>query len=128
MDWPVEVMASQLAQDWEELMRALSAVLGWTVSLGVLAIALGSVIAASCRTVRPRRFWCPSAGRDVEVLFEEWGPPGFRQTLRVAECSAFEPASAVACRRGCKDATRRRPAASPVPGGLMGSRTLRGSP
>ena len=111
MDWPVEIMSSQLAQEWEVLMRAFAAVLAWTASAGVLAIALGSVIGASCRTVRPRRFWCPAACRDVEVLFEEGGFPGFRQTFRVVECSAFEPALAVACRRGCKDATRRRPSA-----------------
>ncbi len=111
MDWQVEIMASQVAQEWEALMRAFAALLAWTAGLGVLAIALGSVVGASCRTVRPRRFWCPAARRDVEVLFEEGGPPGFRQTLRVMECSAFEPAVAVACRRGCKDATRRRPAA-----------------
>jgi hypothetical protein len=114
MDWPMEVMASQLAQDWEELTGALSGVLAWMGWLSILLIGLGSVIVASCRAVRPRRFWCPSGGRDVEVLFEEWGPPGFRQAIRVAECSAFEPASAVACRRGCMDATRRPPAASPA--------------
>jgi hypothetical protein len=111
MDWQVEVLAAQLGQDWEELMGALSAILGWMGGLGVLAMALGSVIAASCRAVRPRHFWCSSAGRDVEVLFEESGPPGFRQTLRVVACSAFEPASAVACRRSCKDATYRPPVA-----------------
>ena len=111
MDWPVEIMASQLAREWEALMGAFAAVLAWTAWLGVLAIALGSVMGASCRTVRPRRFWCPATHRDVEVLFEEAGPPGFRQTLRVVECSAFEPALAVACRRGCEDATRRPPSA-----------------
>ena len=107
MDWPAEVMASQLAQEWEALTHAFSTVLALTAWLSVLTMALGSVVAASCRTLRPRRFWCPSARRDVEVLFEERGAPGFRQTLRVMECSAFEPAFAVACRRGCKDATRR---------------------
>jgi hypothetical protein len=111
MDWPVEIMSSQLAQEWEALMGALAAVLAWTAWLGVLGIALGGVMGSSRRTVRPRRFWCPAARRDVEVLFEEGGPPGFRQTLRVVGCSAFEPALAVACRRGCRDATRRPPSA-----------------
>ena len=111
MDWPVEIMASQLAQEWEALMYAFAGMLAWAAWLGVLALALGSVVGASCRTVRPRRFWCPAARRDVEVRFEEGGPPGFRQALRVVECSAFEPAFAVACRRDCKDATRRRLAA-----------------
>jgi hypothetical protein len=108
MDWPLEVTVSQLARDWDELMRGLSAVLAWTAWLGVLVVSLGTGIGASRRAVRPRRFWCPWVGRDVEALFEERGPPGFRQTLRVAACSAFEPASAVACRRGCTDATCRR--------------------
>jgi hypothetical protein len=112
MDWPVDLIAFQLAQEWEELMRALTAVLAWTVWLGVLAVALGSVMAASGRAVRPRRFWCPSARRDVEVLLEEGGLPGFRRGLRVLECSVFEPAVAVACRRGCRDETRRHPWAS----------------
>ena len=110
MDWPLDsldVMGPQLAQEWEALMAALATVLAWTALLGVLVIAFGGVAAASGRAVRPRRFWCPSASRDVEVLFEEGGPPGFRQILRVIECSAFEPAFAVACRRDCKDATRR---------------------
>ena len=109
MDWPVEIMASQLAQEWEALMGAFAAVLAWMVWLGALAIAFGTVTGASCRTVRPRRFWCPGVHRDVEVLIEEGGAPGFRQTLRVVECSAFEPALAVACRRDCRDATCRPP-------------------
>ena len=112
MDWPVQV---QLAQEWKALMGAVTAVLAWTAGVGVFAIVLGSVIAASYRAVRPREFWCSSAGRDVVVLFEEWGVPGFRQTLRVVECSAFEPGSGVACRRGCKDVTRRRLARSGGP-------------
>lgn len=112
MDGPAEVMAFQVTQEWDALMQALTTVLAWTAWLGVVAIALGSVMEASCRAVRPRRFRCPSAGRDVEVLFEEAGVPGFRQTLRVVECSAFEPAATIACRRGCKDATRRRPASA----------------
>ena len=114
MDWPMDAMASQLAQEWEALMAALGAVLAWAAAVGVLVFAFGSVTAASCRAVRPRRFWCPSAHRDVEVLFEEGGPRGFRHALRVMECSAFEPAFAVTCRRDCKDATRRPPAASPA--------------
>ena len=112
MDWPVQV---QLAQEWEGLVGAFTAVLTWVAGLGVLVIVLGSVITASWRAVRPREFWCSSAGRDVEVLFEEWGVPGFRQTLRVVACSAFEPGCTVACRRGCKDATHRRLARSGGP-------------
>ena len=113
MDWPADFMASQLAQEWEDMMRVLSIVLTWTTGLGILAVALGGVIAASCPRMRRRSFWCPSARRDVEVLVDEAGPLGFRQTLRILECSVFEPASSVACRRGCRDATRRHPSAPP---------------
>jgi hypothetical protein len=111
MDFPAEVMASRLTQEWEALMQALWEGLAWTVMLAILAVAVGGVVMASCRTLRPRRFWCRAAVRDVEVLFEEWGPPGFRQVLQVAECSAFEPASAIGCRRTCLDETCRSPAA-----------------
>jgi hypothetical protein len=119
MGLPVEVMASQLAQDWEELMGVLWSGLAWTTLAVTLAVVLGSLVAGSRRALRTRHFWCPSIGRDVQVLFEEWGPPGFREVLRVAECSAFEPASAIVCRRACVDATCRRPAA---PFGLSGMR------
>jgi hypothetical protein len=111
MDFPMDVVASQLTQEWEALMQALWEGLAWTVMLAVLAVAVGGVVMASCRTLRPRRFWCRSTVRDVEVLFDEWGPPGFRQALHVVKCSAFEPASAIACRRACLDGTCRWPAA-----------------
>jgi hypothetical protein len=91
MDYPMEMVASRLTLEWEALMQALWTGLTGAVILATLAVAVGGVVMASYRTYRPRRFWCRSTGRDVEVLFEEWGPPGFRQTLRVAQCSAFEP-------------------------------------
>lgn len=108
MDFPVEVMDSQLAWEWQQLMWALWTGLAWAAVLGVLAVVFGTLASTSARALRPRRFWCPSIGRDVQVLFEEWGPPGFRQVLRVAECSVFEPASAITCRRACLDRTCRR--------------------
>jgi hypothetical protein len=119
MDIPAETMALQLAQDWEALMGAFWAGVAWTAGLGALIVALGSLAALSARALRPHRFWCPAIGREVEVLFEEWGPPGVRQVLRVLQCSAFEPASPIACRRACRDATCRRPGA---PCGLSGMR------
>lgn len=111
MDFPVQVLDFQLAQEWADLMRAFLMGLTWMAVLGALAILLGSVVEASCSAVRSRRFWCPSIGRDVQVQFDECGPPGFRHVLRVVECSAFEPPSAIACRRVCRDATCRRPGA-----------------
>jgi len=52
--------------------------------------------------VRRRHFWCELSGREVEVEFEEDGFPGFR-LASVVSCSAFEPATAVACDRRCGD-------------------------
>jgi hypothetical protein len=117
MDIPVEVVVSRLAQEWDGLMWAFWAGLTWTAVLGTLAVAVGSLVATSGRTLRSRRFWCPAMGQDVQVLFEEWGPPGLRQVLGVRECSIFEPARAIACRRDCRDTTCRRLAA---PMGLSG--------
>ena len=119
MDFALDVLGSRQAEEWEAMMQALWTVLAWTTLLGTLTVALARLIWASLRALRPRRFWCPAVGRDVEVRFEEWGPPGFRQVLRVAACSVFDPASALACRRVCLDVTRRRPSA---PLGLSGIR------
>ena len=103
MDVPMQMMGSQLAQEWDGLMQAVWQGLAVAAGVVILVVAVGSVLMESCRTLRPRRFWCRSTGRDVEVLFEEWGPPGFRHTLRVAQCSAFEPGTALACHRACRD-------------------------
>ena len=103
MDIPMEMVASTLAMEWDALTQALwTGLVAWVV-FAILAVAIGAVVMASCRTYRQRRFWCRSTGRDVEVLFEEWGPPSFRQTLRVVQCSAVEPGAALACRRACRD-------------------------
>jgi hypothetical protein len=107
-------------------MRMFLAGLAWIALLGALAVVVGSVIAASFRALRLRRFWCPWVGRDVQVLFEEWGPPGFRQVLRLAECSAFEPAPAIACRRACLDETCRRLAAPLELSGMLAGRASPG--
>jgi hypothetical protein len=108
MDFPMEVVGSQLTLEWEALMQALWEGLAGAGILAGLAVALGGIVMASCRTRRPQRFWCPSTGRDVEVLVEEWGPPRFRQTLRVVQCSVFEPGAAITCRRACRDTACRR--------------------
>jgi hypothetical protein len=55
------------------------------------------------RAVRRRRFWCAVKRRDVEVEFEECGPPGLRQAVGIRCCSAFEPSTAVTCARPCLD-------------------------
>lgn len=55
-----------------------------------------------------RRFWCAEAGREVEVLFETGGLPGWRWLAAVTSCPVFEPGTAIACRRHCLSATFRR--------------------
>jgi len=72
---------------------------------------------ATGRLVR-RRFWCASRGRDVEVDFVERGLPGLPSGVGVQGCSAFDPPTAIGCRRRCLDPAYRRqwPPAWPVLG------------
>lgn len=102
-----------LAQAWAVLMRGFMEILAVVAGTAVLIAAGWGLVPASSKTVRPRQFWCPGMRRDVEVAFEESGPPGFRRALRVVECSAFECKSAVSCQRRCLDPTRRPPFRSP---------------
>ncbi|HEV8310281.1 MAG TPA: universal stress protein [Methylomirabilota bacterium] len=66
------------------------------------------------RVVR-RRFWCASRRRDVEVEFVERGLPGFAVAVAVRSCSAFDPPTAIDCRRQCADAAFRRQWEPPLP-------------
>ena len=79
------------------------------IALGAaLLIALGLVNLESA--VLRRRVWCADARRDVEVEIAERGFPGFRPSIGVVSCSAFEPPSDVKCSRSCleRDAGRTR--------------------
>lgn len=53
--------------------------------------------------LKRRHFVCAEAGREVEVEFEECGLTGLRRAVAVQSCSAFDPPSAVQCRRACLD-------------------------
>jgi len=80
----------------------VSGMVGW----GVLAWAVGAALVLLLATLvasRPvrRRFWCEQAGREVDVDLEEHGAPGLRRFIAVRRCSAFEPPTAVMCRRSC---------------------------
>ncbi len=57
---------------------------------------------------RWRRFWCAEAQREVEVVFEQRGLPGFRWAAAVKSCPVFDPDTAVACQRRCLDTQFRR--------------------
>lgn len=65
--------------------------------------------------VRRRRFWCAWSRREVEVEFETRGLPGFRRVVTVRSCSAFDPPTAIECRRRCLDAAFRRQWEPPLP-------------
>jgi hypothetical protein len=47
---------------------------------------------------RVRRFWCRTAGREVEATFV---------ANHVCACTAFDPASAIGCERSCHSAAFR---------------------
>jgi hypothetical protein len=66
-------------------------------------VALVPILISLPRRVRRRRFWCAFQRREVEVEFEDNGPPGLRQPVAVRRCSAFDPPTAVACARRCLD-------------------------
>ena len=84
-------------------------------ALLVASLALVPLLVFLPRRVQHRRFWCPVRRRDVEVEFEEAGLPGFRQAVAVKSCSAFDPPTAVRCRRRCLDGNPAAwEAASPV--------------
>jgi len=57
--------------------------------------------------IRRYHFWCALSHREVEVEFEEVGLPGFWREVAVKRCSAFDPPTAVSCRRCCLDPTYR---------------------
>jgi hypothetical protein len=63
-----------------------------------------------------RRFWCRTAGRNVEVALSTHGVPALRIIDGVRSCSAFFPCTAVACARQCVNAEfRRAPWDFPIP-------------
>jgi nucleotide-binding universal stress UspA family protein len=70
--------------------------------------------AAGRRIVR-RRFWCAWGGRDVEVEFVERGLPALPWATAVRSCSAFDPPTAIECRRQCVDVAFRRQWAPALP-------------
>lgn len=61
-----------------------------------------------CSTARRHRVWCALVEREVEVEFEERGIPGLKVQSGVKTCTAFEPPTAVVCRRRCLDVAFRR--------------------
>ena len=77
---------------------------GWILAAFALAVSIVVLagLAAGVSVAR-RRFWCASAGRNVEVSFAETGLPGFRRPVAARSCSMFDPPTEVTCRRDCLD-------------------------
>lgn len=77
---------------------------GWILVAFALAVTIVAFagLAAGAFVAR-RHFWCASAGREVEVTFQENGLPGFRRPVAVRKCSMFDPPTEVTCRRDCLD-------------------------
>lgn len=86
--------------------------LGWGMLAALLLVV--PLIALLARVVRRRRFWCSQARRKVEVEFVDQGLPGSRRSANVWSCSAFDPPTAVSCRRECLDPDLRRARAEQV--------------
>jgi hypothetical protein len=77
---------------------------GWILVAFVLAVAIVAVAGLSTGVFAARRrFWCASAGRDVEVTTLETGLSGFRRPVAILGCSVFDRPTEVTCGRGCLD-------------------------
>lgn len=81
-----------------------------------LLVLLVPVFGVFSHMIRRRRFWCAQAKREVEVLVEERGLPGFAHAASVTSCSVFDPPTALTCDRRCVSAEFRRrwPSALPI--------------
>ena len=81
--------------------QSLCDALGWGMLAALFLVVPLAVLFA--RVIRRRHFWCPQARREVEVEFMDEGLPGMRRSANVWSCSAFDPPTAVTCRRECAD-------------------------
>jgi hypothetical protein len=100
--------------------RSLCDALGWGMLTALLLVVPLTVLFA--RVVRRRRFWCSRAHRDVVVEFADAGLPGMRRSANVWSCTAFDPPTAVTCRRECVDPEFREPCEGPA---VVGTRWRR---
>lgn len=77
----------------------LSAIVVIGIASAVIVLVAGALGALPTeRRVSQRSFWCPIAGRDVTVSFQEM-PGG--APAGVGSCTAFRPAHAVTCQKLC---------------------------
>lgn len=121
MDWPISPSGLDAGEAWAR--GVADALWGDVLWWGVLGFALAfatllllGALAVTC--IVRRRFWCDTAGREVEVSFIEGGLPGLRRPVAVQSCSVFDPPTAVRCHRACldQDARARWPMTSRLEG------------
>ena len=98
MDWQMGYEGAEI-QAWAESAASIYwwPLFAWVAGAVVLLFFAVLVTGFPVR----RRFWCEQAGREVDVDLEEHGAPGLRRFIAVRPCSAFEPSTAVMCRRSC---------------------------
>lgn len=101
------------AQAWVETMSQAYwwVFLAWAAGAGALFLLMTFVFVPAVR----RRFWCAEARRAVDVVFEEYGVPGWRRPFAVVTCSAFDPPADVRCSRDCLCSAARIPLADAPP-------------
>ncbi len=100
--WPHESVSAA----WAAWTQGMADALGWALLISLLFLV--PLVVLFSGAVRRHRFWCALRGRQVEVVLEERGLPGFRHAVGVRSCSVFDPPTAVTCRRRCLDADCRR--------------------
>ena len=95
------MMPKEWAGEETAVVQTAADAMGWTAFIWAAAFALALLLTLlAARVVRRRAFWCPGAGREVEVEFEDRGLLGFRRH-DVLTCSAFEHPDEITCGRDC---------------------------
>ena len=98
MDWPMGYDGADIRMWAESAASGYSwPLLAWAAGAAMLFLLVVMVTSFPAR----RRFRCEQAGREVDVEFEEDGPPRLRRFIAVVSCTAFEPSTHVRCNRAC---------------------------
>jgi len=108
MDWPAEFVGWDLQEAW---VQGASDTIAWGIFGWAVIVATVLLLGMLAIRNRRRRFWCTEALCQVEVHFEDRGLPGLA-TSTVLSCSAFDPPTAVHCRRACLERGQRNPVPS----------------
>src|SRR5262245_34094494 len=79
--WPHLTAPAEPIQWTQGIVDALS----WGVLLALLLLL--PLIVLFSRAIRRRRLWCAEKSREVEVVLDERGLPGFRCAIAVQQCT-----------------------------------------